>query len=90
MTPWKLTAVANTPGLMLPADPGRNGARIQNPFTFPIWIDRVASPLSGEPSLYIAPADASGHRGWYVFDGYCGEAWYYVTAGAGDFGGHTW
>lgn len=90
MIPVKLTAVANTPAPLIAADTGRNGARVQNPFSVPIWIDRVTSPASGPPSIYVAPADVSGRPGWYVFDGYCGEAWSYVTSVSGDFTTHTW
>lgn len=90
MTSWKLTAAANTPAVLLAVDTGRNGCRVQNPFSVPIWIDRASSPASGPPSIYVAPVNAAGQPGFYVFDGYCGEAWYYVTAAAGDFTMHTW
>lgn len=90
MNPAKITAVANTPALLLAADNGRNGARIENPLSVPIWVGRSATPDLGPPSLRVAPANSSGDPGWYVFDGSCMEAWYYQTTGSGDFTIHAW
>lgn len=90
MNPTKITAVANVAGTLLPADNGRNGARIQNRLMAPLWIGKVNPPDVGDPSLYVAPAGTTGDPGYYTFDGTCTEAWYYITTGAGSFTVHTW
>jgi hypothetical protein len=90
MNPTKITAVANVAGTLLSADNGRNGARIQNQLTSPIWVGKVNPPDVGAPSLYIAPCGTTGDPGWYTFDGTCTEAWYYITTGVGSFTVHTW
>lgn len=90
MTPTKITAVANTAAQLLTANNFRNGARIENPLSSPIYIDQVSTPAFGPPSLRVPPANASGDPGVYTFDGTSIEAWYYKTAGAGDFTVHTW
>lgn len=90
MTSAKLTAVANTAAPLLSANNGRNGARLENPLSVPLWIDTAAIPTAGSPSIRVPPANASGDPGIYVFDGICREAWFYKTTGAGDFTVHTW
>lgn len=90
MTSAKLTAVANTAGLLLSVNNGRNGARIENPLSVPLWIDTASDPTAGPPSLRVPPANAAGDPGVYVFDGSCREPWYYKATGAGDFTVHTW
>jgi hypothetical protein len=90
MMPIKITAVANTAGLLLSANLFRNGARVENPLSAPIYVGVSSDPSLGPPSLYVPPANAMGDPGSYVFDGTCLEAWYYKTTGSGDFTVHTW
>lgn len=90
MIPAKLTAVANTPALLLGADGCRNGARLENPLSSPIWVGQSSDPALGPPSLRVPPANAAGDPGVYVFDGSCREVWYYKTAADGDFTVHSW
>ena len=41
MNLYKMTAVANTAAVLLTTT-SRAGARIQNPFSVPIWLDQIA------------------------------------------------
>lgn len=90
MTPTKITAVANSADVLLLANSYRNGARIENPLPSAIYIDQISNPSYGPPSIRVPPANASGDSGVYVFDQAPQEAWYYKTAGSGDFTVHTW
>lgn len=88
ITLGKITAVAGTAGLLFAAD-GRAGARVQNPFSVPIWLNHDNNPAMAFPSVCVPAASALG-PGEYCFDWPPTDAWYYKTTSAGDFGVQVW
>lgn len=90
MTPNLITAVANTAGVLMPANTFRNGAYIENPLASPVYIDQSSNPAYAPPSMTIPPVDVNGIPGFSQFPGNCTEQWYYKTAASGNFTLWTW
>lgn len=88
MNLFKMTAVADTPGILLTTT-SRAGGRIQNPFSQPIWLDQTNNPPYGPPSICVPAANAAG-PGEYIFDAEPYQDWWYKTAASGDFAMQTW
>lgn len=89
-TETKITAVANTVGTLMPFDSGRAGAMVQVPISSPVWISQDPTCPMAAPSIRVPAANSRGDAGEYTFSGPAYEAWYYQTAGAGDFTVVTW
>lgn len=86
----KITAVANTPAVLMPFDGQRAGAFVQNPLSQPIWLSLDPTAPMASPSIRVPAVNSRGDAGEFIFDGPSYELWYYQTSVSGDFTLSKW